>query len=65
MGGRPSTKGDRVFLENKDEINGCLAQEVDSKIPLKLADLACFSRLNTDLDLLCEAFGIAVSTGYG
>ena len=57
-------KGDRLSLANKDEIDVSLSQEPDPKIRLKLAFLACFSRLNMDLELLCEAFGIAVSTGY-
>lgn len=57
-------KGDRIILNNPEGIYSCLAEEADPKIRLKLAFLACFSRLHMDLDLLCEAFGIAVPTGY-
>lgn len=58
-------KGDRLSLKNLDALYSHLTEESDPKIRLKLAFLACFSRLEMDLELLCEAFGIAVPTGYG
>ena len=57
-------KGDRLYLNNLDGLYSRLPEETDPKIRLKLAFLACFSRLEMDLDLLCEAFGIAIPTGY-
>lgn len=57
-------KGDRISLKTREEVYSHLSEEADPKIRLKLAFLACFSRLDMDLDLLCEAFGIAVPTGY-
>lgn len=57
-------KGERISLKNVETIYAHLPEETDSKVRLKLAFLACFSRIEMDLDLLCEDFGIAIPTGY-
>lgn len=57
-------KGDRLVINEQPELQGHLNQETDAKIRLKLAFLQCFAQLKADLELLCQSFGIATSTGY-
>lgn len=57
-------KGNQLVIERQSELQGHLSREADIKIRLKLAFLQCFAQITMDLDKLCEAFGIATSTGY-
>jgi transposase len=57
-------KGDRLVIKEPSDLQVHLGQETDVKIRLKLAFLQCFAQLKADLEPLCQAFGIATSTGY-
>ena len=57
-------KGERLFVDRQTELLEHLATEKDMTIKFKLAFLKCFSQLGRDLEEVCQAFGIATSTGY-
>lgn len=57
-------KGERLVIKEPSELQERLGQESDVKIRFKLAFLQCLAHLGADLDALCQAFGIATSTGY-
>jgi len=57
-------KGDRLVVNDHPRLRLCLSREVDAKVRLKLAFLHCFACLQSGLEPLCQAFGIATSTGY-
>lgn len=57
-------KGERLAVKGQSELETYLGNETDAKVRLKLAFLHCFIRLEADLETLCQAFGIASSTGY-
>lgn len=57
-------KGARLFVDRKEELQLHLEAEKDPKVRLKLVFLNAFSRFAPQLEELCQAFGIATSTGY-
>lgn len=61
---RRAMKGNQLVILRQSELRERLGREADVKIRLKLAFLQCLAQLTMDLDKLCEAFGIATSTGY-
>jgi len=57
-------KGMRLFVDRKEELEHHLQEETDPSMRLKLAFLKGFTLFAPQLDELCQAFGIATSTGY-
>jgi transposase len=57
-------KGMRLFVDRKEELEHHLQEETDPAMRLKLAFLKGFTLFAPQLDELCQAFGIATSTGY-
>jgi transposase len=57
-------KGDRLVINRPSELQVYVSRENDAKIRFKLAFLQCVAHLQPDLEMLCQAFGIATSTGY-
>jgi len=58
-------KGMRLFVDRKEELQQHLQDETDASMKLKLAFLKGFTLFAPKLEELCQAFGIATSTGYG
>jgi transposase len=58
-------KGMRLFVDRKEELQQHLQDETDASMKLKLAFLKGFTLFAPPLEELCQAFGIATSTGYG
>ena len=57
-------KGERLVVLRQSELLEHLADEKDMTVRFKLVFLKCFSSLGQDLELACQDFGLAVSTGY-
>lgn len=57
-------KGERLFIEKSAELAQHLTEEKNMNVRFKLAFLECFSKFGHDLEAICQAFGIAVPTGY-
>ena len=57
-------KGERLVIENHQDLEQRLRDESNAKIRLKLAFLHCIATLSSNLSELCKSFGIAESTGY-
>jgi transposase len=57
-------KGMGLFVDRKEEIQHHLHEETDARVRLKLAFLKGFTLFAPQLEDLCQAFGIATSTGY-
>jgi transposase len=57
-------KGQRLMINTPADLTIHLDRETDPKVRLKLAFLQCMAHLTIDLETLCQAFGIATSTGY-
>jgi len=57
-------KGMRLFVDRKEELQHHLQEEMDPSMRLKLAFLKGFTLFAPQLEELCQAFGIATSTGY-
>jgi transposase len=57
-------KGTRLFVDRKEELQHHLEEEADPGMRLKLAFLKGFTLFAPQLEELCQAFGIATSTGY-
>ena len=58
-------KGMGLFVNRKEELQHPLQEETDARMRLKLAFLKGFTLFAPRLEELCQAFGIATSTGYG
>jgi hypothetical protein len=57
-------KGERLFIEKHIELDQHLTEEKNVNVRFKLAFLECFSKFGRDLEEVCQAFGIALPTGY-
>lgn len=57
-------KGERLVVLRQTELLDHLADEKDMTVKFKLAFLKCFSSLDYNLEVVCQDFGIAISTGY-
>jgi len=57
-------KGERLVVLRQTELLEHLADEKDMTVKFKLAFLKCFSSLDDNLEVACQDFGMATSTGY-
>lgn len=57
-------KGERLVIDNQEDLKKHMSAEINPKLRLKLAFLHCIASFSPDLTGLCKSFGIADSTGY-
>lgn len=57
-------KGERITIQEREQVNVLVHKEKDSGVKIKLAFLSIMANSDIAFEKACEIFGIAVSTGY-